>query len=453
MSTDALAYTMTNDTITLVIEGVSNTVRRGAHNFDAVRKAIFDGLWEDAKKMISPGRAIESWSRGGFVFTDNALNYKGAEIPEDLHDRIFKTARTGKDPSGLMNFWERLTKNPSKRSLEQLYTFLQHTGIPIDEEGFFLAYKGVRADWKDVHSGTFTNTPGAVMEMERNQISDDPRVHCAEGFHVGALAYAKPFAGTGGRTVICRVDPADVVSVPYDHSAQKVRVRKYTVVGIYGIDMPDSQIDEEDLPDLDPEEPDERENSKDFDPEEDEDLEEEDDESEEEEEPEEDWDDEDLVSEEEDDESEEYVPGAENGEEQENEGVEVRPSVAPPTPTVGQKIKNGLKSMEELLAMKLDDLRIYAKGEGVKNVKAVPGGRLGLIEKLTGVSPPDERRPGQFQVKSPAPPKGTKTFEELQGMTIEELRKYASSVLKIVGAYKIPGGKVVLLERCKEVLS
>lgn len=37
-------------------------------------------------------------------------------------------------------------------------------------------------------------------------------------------------------------------------------------------------------------------------------------------------------------------------------------------------------------------------------------------------------------------------------MTLDELRKYASSVLKIVGAYKIPGGKAALLEAIRKAM-
>ena len=72
-------------------------------------------------------------------------------------------------------------------------------------------------------------------QMPRNKISDDPRVACHEGLHCGNLAYVRDFGGTDGgkRIVIVRVDPADVVCVPYDSSMHKVRVCKYTVVGNY----------------------------------------------------------------------------------------------------------------------------------------------------------------------------------------------------------------------------
>lgn len=104
----------------------------------------------------------------------------------------------------------------------------------------------MKSDFKDVHSGTFDNSPGKTLEMPRNKISDDPKEACHEGFHVGALGYAGSFNGDVGKMVICKVDPADVVCVPYDANQQKMRVCKYKVVGMYSGDkMPDTIIDEE----------------------------------------------------------------------------------------------------------------------------------------------------------------------------------------------------------------
>ena len=81
-----------------------------------------------------------------------------------------------------------------------------------------------------MHSGKFDNTPGRVHEMKRNDVDDDARVACSNGFHVGSLEYA---TGFGPKCVIVEVDPADVVSVPFDCDGQKMRVSKYRVVCDY----------------------------------------------------------------------------------------------------------------------------------------------------------------------------------------------------------------------------
>lgn len=143
-------------------------------------------------------------------------------------------------PEPFFKFWERLHDNPSKRSVDQLWDFLKYTGLPLTKDGCFLAYKGVRDDLKDQHTGTIDNKPGRLIKMERNRISDDPREACHEGLHVGALSYAQGFSQ---RVVICQIAPENVVSVPYDETNQKMRVCEYKVLGHWnGQEMPSTVI-------------------------------------------------------------------------------------------------------------------------------------------------------------------------------------------------------------------
>lgn len=191
--------------------------------------------------------SLETWAKGRFTLLGESVLFDGLPIPEELNRRMLEMATEGSSPESLFRFWEKLSQNPSWRSVNQLWKFLEHNHLPITVNGDLLTYKGVRSDYKDIHSGTFLNTPGSTHSMPRNQISDDPNEACHFGFHVGSVEYAQNFRGSDGKLVICKVDPADVVSVPYDADHQKMRVCKYTVVGIYGTDLP-STVYEEDLP-------------------------------------------------------------------------------------------------------------------------------------------------------------------------------------------------------------
>lgn len=243
---NAPQYTITHETITVILDGRPHTVRTGERNFKEVREAILDEAWEELPRMLVAGVKVEEWAKGDFRYDKgtHSLFYRDMKVDEAIAKRAVTMADTGGDPAFLLRFWERLQQNPSMRSVEQLYRFLEHKGIPIDTEGYFLAYKSVRRDYKDVHSGQFDNSPGKVLEMPRNQISDDPRKACHVGFHVGALGYANSFGPGDRRIIIVRVDPADVVCVPYDHSDQKMRVCKYEVVGLKGSELPDTTVKE-----------------------------------------------------------------------------------------------------------------------------------------------------------------------------------------------------------------
>ena len=134
----------------------------------------------------------------------------------------------------LVKFWKRLKENPSKESRESLYAFLEFNHVPLLPDGCFLAYKKVRKNFMDCHSGTIDNSPGRSPEMDRSKV--DPHRHntCSHGLHVAAYRYAAHSYGGGGDILLdVKVDPKDVVTVPPDYNQQKMRVCKYTVICVH----------------------------------------------------------------------------------------------------------------------------------------------------------------------------------------------------------------------------
>jgi len=126
-------------------------------------------------------------------------------------------------------------QNPSMQSQRELYDFLQHENLPITEDGYFLAYKAVRSDFKDKYRGVFDNSVGNVCEMQRAKVDDDRARGCSDGLHAGALSYVASYGSVeaGDNIVIVKINPADVVSVPTDCNCQKLRTCRYEVVGLY----------------------------------------------------------------------------------------------------------------------------------------------------------------------------------------------------------------------------
>jgi hypothetical protein len=123
---------------------------------------------------------------------------------------------------------ENLMLNPSKRAVTELYGFLEKNSLPITPDGHFLAYKKVRFDYKDCHSGTMDNSVGTVVEMERNAVDDDKDRTCSTGLHFCSQGYLNHFGGE--RIVIVKINPRDVVSIPSDYNDSKGRACRYEVV-------------------------------------------------------------------------------------------------------------------------------------------------------------------------------------------------------------------------------
>lgn len=169
------------------------------------------------------------------VYTFTADDGEKLELPADIYVKMQELVSKGASYSHLRNFWRRCLCNPRRESIQQLFAFVSRHLLTITDEGLFVAYKAVRGNYYDKHSGKFDNHPGLVVTMPRQEVTFDPNTHCAAGLHVSNYEYAHGFAnfGAGDRIIVCLVDPADVVSVPHDCSAQKIRVCKYVVQSDY----------------------------------------------------------------------------------------------------------------------------------------------------------------------------------------------------------------------------
>lgn len=225
-----ISYIGTPTGLAAVINGRQYTITSDNPSYDQVLRALADGEDEGTvEELFRLANAVKRFSRGEIEVNEegNELYYQGERVHNVVVDRILSFMSQGLSATPLLNFLKRLLANPSKRSIDELYTFLEHKALPITPDGCFLAYKGVNDNYTDVHSGQFSNRPGATHTMLRSKVDDDFRNHCSNGFHVGSLEYATAW---GPRTVVVKVDPADVVSVPNDCDCQKLRTSKYTVV-------------------------------------------------------------------------------------------------------------------------------------------------------------------------------------------------------------------------------
>jgi hypothetical protein len=134
----------------------------------------------------------------------------------------------------LLTFLYNLMENPSYRAVNELYDFLDVGELPITEDGFFLAFKNVKSDYKDIHSGTFDNSVGSICEMPRYKVDEDKDRTCSSGLHFCSIAYLPNFSDSnGGHTMIVKINPKDVVSIPADYNNTKGRCSRYEVIGEY----------------------------------------------------------------------------------------------------------------------------------------------------------------------------------------------------------------------------
>jgi hypothetical protein len=95
-----------------------------------------------------------------------------------------------------------------------------------------LARTGFQPVGTMVVDGPEEGSIGAIAEMSRNKVDDNPDSHCSYGLHAGALSYVASY-GSGGHLIIVKIHPKDAVSVPKDANCTKLRTCRLEVIGEY----------------------------------------------------------------------------------------------------------------------------------------------------------------------------------------------------------------------------
>lgn len=224
-------YIITPEGITVVSNGQAYTLSSTHGNYNSVLAAIRDGSPEaEVLDLLNPRIALTKYLGGAFEVGENSVKHNGEEVNGVLVTRILECHRNGLPIDPLLRFFENLERNDSRRARTELYSFLAHGSMPITPDGCFLAYKSLRGDYTDHHTGKFSNRVGSTLRMERRKVCDDAGIGCSYGFHAGSLEYAQNFGSGDKRIVIVKINPADVVSVPTDCECQKLRTCQYEVV-------------------------------------------------------------------------------------------------------------------------------------------------------------------------------------------------------------------------------
>jgi hypothetical protein len=233
------AFILTENSLTVSVEGKTYTINSGHPSWKQAIESLKRKDYQALKDLVSVQKAFCSFTGDKVKIVDNQVFFNGEPINSYLSEKILSFMEKGLPHESLIKFLERLMANPSRRAVTELYSFLRHKSLPITDDGTFLAYKSVRSDYTDHHTGNFNNSIGNALEMTRNNVCDDHSQGCSVGFHAGSLEYASSFGGADSVLLIVEIDPADVVSVPSDCECQKLRTCKYKVVAKYDGPLPE----------------------------------------------------------------------------------------------------------------------------------------------------------------------------------------------------------------------
>lgn len=194
---------------------------------------------------------------------DGRMSFDGSHVLIDhepidpvLDAHVMRLLDESGTPKDMMNwkafarFVENLYSNVNEHVREQLFGWLNYEnlkghGFSLTPDGCFIGYKGCAVDSEgtpvSVHhgpaivdgvhmNGAIPNKVGSIVEMPRKNVQFDPSVGCSSGLHVGTYAYASDWAK--GILLRVKVNPRDVVSVPTECNAQKIRTCRYEVLEV-----------------------------------------------------------------------------------------------------------------------------------------------------------------------------------------------------------------------------
>jgi hypothetical protein len=230
MKSNYIPFVLTDESITVVVRGKPYTIASSNAAFNEVKTRLQNEDFDGIEKLFDTGAAITSFTKGSIVIKDNTVYYKGQVVHNYLVDRILAFMREGLPHNPLVAFLENLLQNPSFRAVQELYAFLEAANLPITEDGCFLAYRKVTADYKDFYTGKNDNSIGAVVKMARNMVDEDKNRTCSYGLHFCSHSYLPHYHGGQGRVVIVKINPANVIAIPADYNNAKGRCCEYEVV-------------------------------------------------------------------------------------------------------------------------------------------------------------------------------------------------------------------------------
>ena len=224
------------------------TVNESDENYNKIKK-LLNGKSKNKLKTIeklinTPMNTItEAISEvKGFSINKNVITYNGDAVEPFFGSKILEFRNAKKPYEYLLKFYERVNQNPSTNSRKQLFKFLTHNEFPFTEDGCFIAFKSIKQNFTDHHSGKMDCSIGTIAEMPREQVQDDPNSACSTGLHIGTFKFANDFGGNNNIMVAVLVDPKDVVSVPHDSHHQKCRCCRYKILKTITAPFPKDQV-------------------------------------------------------------------------------------------------------------------------------------------------------------------------------------------------------------------
>lgn len=231
----SLSVSTNSITVVLSLGSAPKTIRREAIFFKEAIELIKQKNWDEFCCLIKNVDETCKFFHGRVAVYQDSVSYNGTPISGFITERIISLSKNGLPFEPYAKFLDLLMKNPSQDARADLFAFIDHNHIPIDEDGYILGYKKVQDNYNSFHKnpdGTCNiNKVGAKISMPRKDVDGNRNVACSSGLHFCAFSYLNNYMTyENSRVMVVRVSPENVVAFPRDYGLSKVRCCEYEVV-------------------------------------------------------------------------------------------------------------------------------------------------------------------------------------------------------------------------------
>lgn len=227
-----LYYKNENDLTVYFANGDIATWTRDHPNFNKVYKLCKKSNWEEIQVLYNLNKAIINSDK--VVVNNNGITVNNIIVSEDTpvlnFIKLLKKKGVVEDNiNRIKPFLINMFKNPFIDAPQEIYDYCKAMDFEITDDGCFLAYKNVRSDLGSIYDNGATKHK--IGEYTEVKMYDTDRTNtCSKGLHFCSKSYLNHYAGDV--TIIVKINPMDVVSIPVDYNFAKGRCRKYMTVGI-----------------------------------------------------------------------------------------------------------------------------------------------------------------------------------------------------------------------------
>lgn len=198
-----------------------------------------DGLFVAYKKVVS-GRAniIQSVETSGVLTSANLrefiADFSNVIKQQTLNANLLKVYMNTEGSF--------VALNPEETVIESNLIFIgtfttlyeKVTSLDFDDYVSTVSTLAKQTQEKQVFTDSYSRTMhielGSPVRLDRNLCDSNPNRTCSVGLHIGAMRYVQNFKGN--TTLVCLVNPRDVVAVPKDYNGEKMRVCEYLPLSI-----------------------------------------------------------------------------------------------------------------------------------------------------------------------------------------------------------------------------